>query len=199
MPYETKQINFGGIAHFLYVRINCLCADLGYNYKDFIEQSYCILTELIDEKGVTHFKVLQEQYKKYEDYRDVARYAPRNSPQKHAFVVDDIHEEIYQDLVVIKDEHDFSWAILLSILLMVMELEIDKQDKEAWKNGEIRKLVVGEFIARRTSHDARSKAPIASRVDTPHQIEKTKKRSKYEKADGRYPEGEHFRKDSEDD
>ena len=39
MKATTKGINFGEIDHFLYVRINCMCADLSYDYKEFIEQA----------------------------------------------------------------------------------------------------------------------------------------------------------------
>jgi hypothetical protein len=193
MPYKIKQINFGEIDHFLYVRINCLCADLGYNSKEFVEQAYCILTELIDEKGVTHFKVLAEQYKKYADYREMTRYAPRMKEKRHAFVVDGIHEEIHEHLVVIKDENKFSWGVLLSILLMVLELDLDKQDKEKWKDGDVKRFVVEEFLERRFAHGAHLSAPVLTQVDGPHRIDKTKKARAYEKAKGLYPEGDRFR------
>jgi hypothetical protein len=199
MPYETKQINFGGIDHFLYVRINCLCADLGYSLKDFIEQAYCLLTELIDEKGKTHFTVLQEEYQKYEAYRERTRYAPRMSQEKHATVVDGIHEEMYKHLVVIKDENKFPWVVVLRVLLMVMELEIDKQDQKDSKERELKKFVIDQFIEKRTKHAALSGPSIPTQIDTPHSIDKTKKARVYEESVGIYPEGEDFRGDPDED
>jgi hypothetical protein len=188
MPYKTKQINFGEVDHFLYVRINCICADLDYNFKDFVEQSYCILTELIDEKGVTHFKVLIEQYEKYREYREKTRYAPRMIDKKHAFVVDGIHEEIHEHLLVIKDENRFPWSVLLAILLMALEYEIDKKDRTDWKEGEIHTFVVDEFMERQTAHKARNPVPRKARIDYPYQVDKTDKRREFEAKIEKYPE-----------
>jgi hypothetical protein len=194
MPYKTKQINFGEVDHFLYVRILCICADLGYTLKDFVEQSYCLLTETIDEKGTTHFKQLEEQYRRYADIQERVKYAPRNIEKRHPVVVDGIHEEMHQHLVVIKDENKFPWVLVLAFLLLAMEAEIDKKDDEDRREGEVRTFVVEEFLERRTAHEARNPVPSKVRIDYPYHVEKTDKRREFERKIKRYPE-----RDTEDD
>jgi hypothetical protein len=177
MKAGTKAINFGEIDHFLYVRINCVGADLGYNFKEFIENSYYPLVDLIDEKGVTHFSVLREEYKKYADYREKTRYAPRMTKEKHKLVVSDIHEEVHKRLEIIKKENDFLWINILQILLMVMELEMDKEDHESWKRGEIKETITEEFSDERPSAE-----------DESYRVHTKKKEREYYRKRGIFPE-----------
>jgi len=194
MQRKTYDINFGSIDHFLYVRLNCICADLGFNFKEFIEQSYCHVLELIDKNGITHFEYLQATYKDYKDFREHTRYAPRMIEKKHSFVVGDISGAVYEHLMVIKKEHNFPWINILTILVMAMQLEMDKQDEAGWRDGEIKTFVIEEFMARRTSHAAHSQPATPSLEDGSYQIDKTRKRREYEKRAGIYPEREGFRK-----
>jgi hypothetical protein len=193
MAHEGRQINFGDVDHFVYVRIHCLCADLGYNLKEFIEQSYCILTEIIDEKGVTHFRVLEEQYRKYQDIQESVKYAPRHIEKKHSMVVDGVHEEVHQHLVVIKEENKFPWGLVLGFLLMAMEAEIDKTDAEQRRGGDIHTFVIEEFLEKRTAHEARNPVPTKAAIDFPHRVKKTDKRREFERKTEKYPQ-----KDDED-
>jgi hypothetical protein len=132
MALKNKNINFGKIDHFLFVRINCVCTDLGLTTKEFIENSYFSLVKHIDKYGETHFKVVQDRYKEYADFREHTRYAPRIREQEHSFGVQGVHEEIHKHLVVIKDENDFGWRDLLIILLMTLEAELDMIDAEEY-------------------------------------------------------------------
>jgi predicted CopG family antitoxin len=192
VPAEHKHINFGKIDHFLYVRINCVCADLGYTIRDLVEQAYFLLTELITEQGVTQLWLLKEEYEKYSDYREKSRYSPRMLKKSHPLVVQGIHEEIYDHLVVIKEENSFSWIVILRILLMVMEANLDKIDAEIWKKVERREAIIQEFRERRTANLARSPASRLEDADG-YTIEKTKKRYKYERSINKYPESKEFR------
>lgn len=185
MQRKTKAINFGRIDHFLYVRINSVCADLDLSYKDFIEQSYLHLVKLIDERGITHFEVLAQEYNKYVEFREQTRYAPRMIIERHPFVVGDIGGEIYDHLMIIKDEHNFPWINILRILLMVMELEMDKMDEEEQKQGlayEDHVMIADLFRDIRPEYDPES-----------YQIKKTNKRREYEKKIGYYGKREGFR------
>ena len=69
MTAETRDINFGSVDHFLYVRLNCVCVDLGYSLKELVHQAYYLVVDLIDEEGRTHFSVLRRQFEDYADYR----------------------------------------------------------------------------------------------------------------------------------
>ena len=122
MMATTKDINFGDIDHFLYVRISSVCADLGYTAKDLIEQAYFLLVDLITEEGETQFYVLADQYNEYAKYRAMTRYAPRMIKKKHAFVVGGVHEEIHRHLDEIKKENNFSWIDILRILLKASKM-----------------------------------------------------------------------------
>jgi hypothetical protein len=186
---KPRDINFGEIDHFLYVRINCVCADLGFDLKDFIEQSYYLLVDLIDPEGVTHYEQLQEEYKKYADFRDRARYAPRKSKEKHAIVIRGIHEEIHEHLACIKEEMKWAWIDILNVLLISFEAEIDMIDAEAWKDGELKELVKEEFDTRSKRYVAHSQAGYPNYEDEAYQIDKTVKRRKYERKMGFYKEG----------
>jgi hypothetical protein len=197
MIATTKDINFGEIDHFLYVRISSVCADLGYTVKDLIEQAYFLLVDLITEEGETQFTLLAEKYNEYADYREMTRYAPRMIQKKHAFVVSGLHEEIHKHLTIIKDEHNFPWVLILRVLLMAIETDLDKRDAEAWKDGEIKKLTMEEFRARRTSHDAQSPVPTKAPEPGTYQVDKTKKRRKYEEKAAVYPQKEGFKKSKE--
>jgi tRNA(Ser,Leu) C12 N-acetylase TAN1 len=192
MKTGAKDINFGNIDHFLYVRIQCVCADLGLAAKDFIEQAYFLLVKLITEDGVTQFSVLQDEYEEYEDYRNRSRYSPRMTKEKHSFVVSGIHAEIHEHLVVIKKENNFPWIVMLRILLMVVEANLDKLDAEIWKEAERREAVMEEFRERRTVKSARS-GPRNLEYEDGFKIDKTKKRRAYEKAAHKYPEDKNFR------
>ena len=133
MKENIKGINFGHIDHFLYVRILCVCTDLGITTTQFVDHGYFILYDLITEKGVTQFNVLQDNYLKYSDIHEKVRYVPRMEGRTHQFVVQGIHEEIHKHLIVIKRENGFRWRILLQILLMALEHELDKEDNMSWE------------------------------------------------------------------
>jgi hypothetical protein len=129
MGEQVRSINFGEIDHFLYVRIHCVCADLGLTTKEFIEQAREHVRELIDQRGITHFHLLKNKYDELESYRRHTRYAPRMTDLKHAFVVGGISRDAYDHLVVMRKENGFPWIILLQMLLMMMEFVIDREDK----------------------------------------------------------------------
>ena len=152
MMAETKSINFGQINHFLYVRINSVCADLGYNFKQFIEQAYYLLVDLITEEGETQLDLLAQKYIEYADIRKKTQYAPRMSDEKHNFVVGDIHGEVHEHLDCIKEERGFPWIVILEILLMVIEIEIDKENQRSIR--EMEKIEDVEII-RETFSDLR--------------------------------------------
>jgi hypothetical protein len=191
--YNVRDINFGEIDHFLYVRINCVCADLGLGLKDFIEQAYYLLVDLIDPKGVTHYEMLQEEYEKYAAFRERARYAPRKSKEKHAIVIRGIHEEVHEHLACIKDEMKWPWINILKVLLMSLEAEIDRMDAEAWEDGQVKGFVAKQFKATAKKDDLLPRLGALDYEEGSYQIDKTKKRRMYEKAKGLYPEGEGFR------
>jgi len=188
MKLKNKGINFGSIEHFLFVRINCLCTDLGYSFKEFIEQAYCFLVELIDEDGITHFEILKQQYKDYSAYRAKTRYAPRMIEKKHLFNVANIHEEVHEHLSQIKKENRFSWIDILVALYMVVEVELDKMDERAWRDGEIRKFVIEEFLERRTAYLAQSQRSKLNFEDESYQIKKSTERRAWEAEANVYPQ-----------
>jgi len=180
MP-NSKDINFGTIDHFLYVRINCICSDLGFSTKEFIEDAYYFIVSYIDEVGITHFEMLLQQYEKYQDYREYTRYAPRMTNQTHAFVVQGVHEEVHQHLLVIKEENGFKWLQVLQILLMTIETELDRIDAEEYKEKSLGD-VVREILS-----DIRYEPVKGFSVD------KTEKRRKYERETQKYFEGGNFK------
>jgi len=105
--------------------------------------------------------------------------------ERHPFVVGDISGEIHDHLVVIKEENNFPWINILRVLLMVMELEMDKMDEEAQKQGlayEDHVMIANLFKDIRPEYDPES-----------YQIEKTRKRREYEKKIGYYRERQGFR------
>lgn len=132
---KRKSINFGEIDHFLYVRINCLCADLGLSFQQFIEEGYVQIATFIDEEGFTHFEMLRDEWDNYAAFRNQTRFAPRMKDIKHAMNVNGIHEEVYAHLRVIKKENDFTWVSLLQSLLLVVEYYLDKEDEQVLQAG----------------------------------------------------------------
>jgi len=194
MSRDTEMINFGEIDHFLYVRLHCMCADLDLSVQEFIEEAYQLVTQIIDEKGVTHFSQLAQEYKDYAEYRDMTRYAPRMIEKSHPLVVSGIRCGIRDHLAVIKDENNFPWIVVLRVLLMAMQNEMDKQDRAEWKEGEVKEFVREEFKSRSTVHLTREQPPTHQLEPGTYGIDKTKKRREYEKEAGIYPEREGFRK-----
>ena len=70
MSENKRSINFGQIDHYYYVRLMSLCADFGFSMKDFIEEACCLFFDIVDEKGVSHFEYLGDEYRKfYESHR----------------------------------------------------------------------------------------------------------------------------------
>jgi len=132
---KRKSINFGEIDHFLYVRINCLCADLGLSFQQFIEEGYVQIVTFIDEEGITHFEMLRDEWENYAAFRSQTRFAPRMKDIKHAMNVNGIHEEVYAHLRVIKEENNFTWVSLLQSLLLVVEYYLDKEDQQLLQDG----------------------------------------------------------------
>ena len=130
MKTKSKSINFGKVDHFLYVRLMCLSADLGLPLRELIQYGYYLLVELITEDGQSQFEVLYKNYKKYSDLQEKVRYAPRKKGSKHSIVVKNVHEEVYQHLVVIRKEKNYAWGMLLYVLLMAIEQELDKDKEE---------------------------------------------------------------------
>jgi len=162
-----------------------VCADLGFSTRDFIEQAYFLFTKLIDEKGVSHFEILQNEYQEYKEMREKNRYLPRMSEEKHAFVVTKIHEEVWEHLDCIKDENHFKWIALLRILLMIQELEMNKIDQKAWEewlDAEDKKMVKEAFAELKFDLE-----------DGGYSIDKTELRRKYERSAAIYPESGKFK------
>ena len=133
MKEGLKSINFGEIDHFLYVRISSVCADLGYAAREFIEEACCLFFDLVNDKGITQFQLLSDEYQKYKETRERTAYLPRMSDKKHAIVVNGIHEDIYEYLNCVRLENKMPWINLLRILLMLTELSMSKVDEKAWK------------------------------------------------------------------
>lgn len=133
-----KSINFGKIDHFLYVRICCLCADLGFTFQKFIEEGRRLIRNFIDEEGITHFQKLKEEWGKYESFRKQTRFAPRMKNERHSMNVNDIDEEVFDHLQIIKQENDLNWIMLLRSLVLVVEYHLDKVDEAALVRGEYR-------------------------------------------------------------
>jgi len=130
MAKITKSINFGEIGHLLYVRIMSLCADLGYAAKDFIFDGCCLFFDIVDDKGVSHFEIVEDDYRRFvEDIQKNKPIARMN--QKHALVVKDIQDEICDYLNCVKNENNMRWVQLLGILLMLVEIDRDRTDEEA--------------------------------------------------------------------
>jgi hypothetical protein len=185
MSSTGKSINFGEIDHFLYVRISSVCADLGFTNKDFIEEACELFFSLVDERCVSRFDILQEEYQKYKEFREKSRYLPRMNEKKHAFVVG-IHDEIYEYLDCVRHERGFSWKVFLSIFLMLVELKMNKYDEKAWKEWleqKDKKMVEEVFSDIRLDLDQGG-----------FQFDKTKKRRKYEAEKAIYQERAGFRR-----
>ena len=106
--------------------------------------------------------------------------------QRHPIVINGIHEEVYKHLVVMKNENSFTWSFLLSLLLMAVEMEIDRGDKSAWLQG----------VNAETIHEDLSDMRLENEAGG-FQIDKTKKRRKYGTAVIMYPERGGFRKSDE--
>jgi hypothetical protein len=186
MKDGLKSINFGEIDHFLYVRINSICADLGFPVREFIEEACCLFFDLVDDKGITQFQLLSEEYQKYKEIREKAAYLPRMSDKKHAIVVNGIHEDIYEYLNCVRLENSMPWINMLKTLLMLTELEMNKVDEKAWKawlEEEDNKMIKDDF--------ARLQSAIEGSGG--FQIKKTRKRREYQEDLSIYPERAGFR------
>jgi hypothetical protein len=186
MNEGLKGINFGEVDHFLYVRISSICADLGYVAREFIEEACCLFFDLVDEKGMTQFQLLSDEYQKYKEIRERTAYLPRMSEKKHAIVVNGIHEDIYEYLNCVRLENRMPWINLLKILLMLTELEMNKVDEKTWKawlEEEDNKMIKDDF------------SNLISVLEGPHgfQIKKTRKRREFQKDLSIYPERAGFR------
>ena len=147
MGNNTKSINFGEIGHLLYVRIMSLCADLGYRVKDLLQEGCCLFFDIVDEKGVSHFKVVENEYRRFFEVIQESEPIPRMS-QKHALVVKDIHDEIYEYLNCVKNEQNMNWIGFLGILLMLVEIDRDKTDQQAlkeWAEREDKQFLIEEL------------------------------------------------------
>jgi len=179
MAKITKSINFGEINHLLYVRIMALCADLGYATKDFIFEGCCLFFDIVDDKGVSHFEIIGDAYRRF--YEDIQKRQtiPRMN-QKHAFVVKDIQDEVCEYLTCVKNENNMRWVQLLGILLMLVEIDRDKTDEPAlaeWAERENKIFILNEF----------SNIKMAFK-EGPYKIDKTRRLRDYEKKAGIYPE-----------
>jgi len=130
MSKKIRSIDFGEIDHSLYERITDVCDAFGYNSTEFIEQAFFIWAELIDGRGVSCFEILEKEYDRDKEILESNRNAP-----KHPFEVRDIHEEVYLSLSFIKTRNFFPWIVILRVLLMVMELEIEKIGKTSNEEG----------------------------------------------------------------
>jgi hypothetical protein len=185
MNEGLKGINFGEIDHFLYVRINAVCADLGYSTGEFIEEACNLFFDLVDEAGITKFMLLAEERQKYCEAREKTAYLPRMKDQKHAFVVK-LREEILDYLNCVRHENKISWGALLNILYMLVELKINKEDDKDWREWlakQDRELIAKAFSELKLMIDDRAG----------FDIEKTDKRRQYEKKAAIYPERSSFR------
>ena len=186
MSSNGKGINFGEIDHFLYVRISSICADLGYSFKEFIEEACELFFGLVDDHCVSRFDILQDEYQKYKEVKEKYRYLPRMSEEKHPMVVGGIHDEIYDYLDCVKQERGFTWKTFLNIFVMLTELETNKYDKKAWEDwlGQEEKRLIKDLYS-----DIRLTMEQGG-----YQIEKTKLRRKYEAKKGIIYERAGFRK-----
>jgi hypothetical protein len=147
MGNNTKSINFGEIGHLLYVRIMSLCADLGYRVKDLIEEGCCLFFDIVDHKGVSHFEIVEGEYRRFVEAIQKSKPIPRMN-QKHALVVKDIQDEIYEYLNCVKNEQNMNWIQFLGILLMLVEINRKKTDEQAleeWSKKEDTKFLIDEF------------------------------------------------------
>ena len=183
MAKITKSINFGEIDHLLYIRITSLCADLGYATKDFILEGCCSFFGIVDEKGVSDLKKTYDAYKRFQEDSQKSKIIPRMN-KKHALVVNGIEEEVVDYLNCVKKENNLQWVWLLGILLMLVETDRDKMDKQAlakWAERENEMFIIGELSNNKVAYEEGS-----------YQIYKTRLRREYEEKAGIYPRSSEF-------
>lgn len=171
MSNNTKSINFGEIGHLLYVRIMSLCADLGYRIKDLIEEGCCLFFDIVDDKGVSNFKVVEDEYRRFVEAIQKSKPIQRMA-EKHALVVKDIQDEICEYLNCVKNEQNMKWVQLLGILLMLVEIDRKKTDEQAlkeWSKKEETNFLIDELN------------DIRFGFEEGFQIDKTKKLRAYER------------------
>ena len=159
----------------MFVRLSCLCADLGFTFQQFIEEAYFLLVKLITEDGVTQIMLMKDQYKQYEEKREKTRYAPRMSRRSHSVNVKGVHPEVYEHLDCIKKDRSYSWIVILQVLLMTMELFLDKLDEAAEDDALEREAA--EEIAALTLGDLWSSGDV-------QRMGKTRKYRKWEAGEG---------------
>jgi hypothetical protein len=189
MAEELKGINFGEIDHFLYVKINSVCVDLGYSVSEFIEEACDQFFRLVDEQGITRFLMLAEERQRYREAQEKTAYLPRMQDQKHAFVVK-VREEVHEYLNCVRHENKLTWGAMLNILYMLIELKMNKEDDKEWKDWLAKKD--NELISK-----AFSDLRLASEDYNKSRIDKTDLRRAYEKKAGICPERASFRSRSD--
>lgn len=147
MSNNTKSINFGEIGHLLYIRIMSLCADLGLSVKNLIQTGCCLFFDIVDDKGVSHYEIVENEYRRFLKAVQTSEPISRMS-KKHALVVKDIHDEIYEYLNCVKNELNIKWIGFLYILLMLVEIDRDKTDQQAlkeWAEKEDKQFLIEEL------------------------------------------------------
>ena len=132
---HNRDICFNEIDHFLFVRISDMCEALGCDCKGLVENGFFVLAEVLNKKGFSHFEVLEKAYSIDKESLEIARPTSIINRERHSLVAKDVHEEIHSYLEGIKNYYCFPWSTVLKILLMLLELDLDKRRKAQGEGG----------------------------------------------------------------